>query len=100
MISKRKVKVLFQEKGKKAQQTKPKVVNSVQQGGVLAKAFYQLSLSDNLSWVLFSCMTTPAMILWWLFVDYNFINPNNLFSYYIDRHLLNKDESMGKGRKS
>lgn len=45
MISKRKVKVFPEKrkkekkKGKKAQQTKPKVVNSIQQGGVLAKAF-------------------------------------------------------------
>lgn len=51
-----------------------------------------------LIYTLFSCKTSDCFVV--VFVDYNFINSNNLFSHFIDRYILNKEKIKGKCKKS
>ena len=88
----------FQQK-KKKKKTKPRVVNSVQPDAVLAKACINFTQKTNPSYILLLYDTTNNEVMVVL-VDYNFINLNNLFAYFIGRLIFNKEERKGKCRKS
>lgn len=80
----------------RTKQTKLRVVNALQQGEQkhLTTA---LKRQTYLIFILLYDNTSNDIIL--VFVDYNFINLNNLFSYFIDRQLFSKEESKGKMQK-